>query len=274
MKTEIKIRPFWYSDAWILPKLVTIITTLDKEGRINAAPYSFIMQWDVMHFNPQIMLGFRQDTHTFQNICETKEFVINCPTWDKLEDMMTTARFWPAGINELEHTKFTPIASRKVKPPSIDECPQIMECTADQIIRLERSNAIVIANIEAIVMDEGLEQMSRAERIKAMNLPIGLGDERRLDYFYCDTSNVVMHRLKDEQNAYQGVNAKTNMPWDEAAEAALMEVPPAFRTLVIDNTEKAAKEKGLDAVSMKFFTDLAREYGMDQAFVSRFKDPQ
>jgi hypothetical protein len=145
-----------------------------------------------------------------------------------------------------------------------------MECTADQIIRLERSNAIVIANIEAIVMDEGLEQMSRAERIKAMNLPIGLGDERRLDYFYCDTSNLVMHRLKDEHDAYQGVNAKTSMPWDDGAEAALMTVPPAFRTLVIDNTERAAREKGLDAVSMKFFADLAREYGMDQEFIGRF----
>jgi flavin reductase (DIM6/NTAB) family NADH-FMN oxidoreductase RutF len=270
MKAEVKIRPFWYSDAWVFPKLVTIITTLDKQGRINAAPYSFVMQWDVMHFKPQMMLGFRQDTHTFQNICETKEFVINCPRWEHLEDMMTTARFWPAGINELEHTSFTTIPSRKVRPPSIKECPQIMECTADQIIRLERSNAIVIANIEAIVMDEGLEQMTRAERIKAMNLPIGLGDERRLDYFYCDTSNVVMHRLKDEHDAYQGVNAKTNMPWDDEAEAALMSVPPAFRTLVIDNTERAAREKGLDAVSFKFFGDLAREYGMDKEFIGRF----
>ena len=60
------------------------------------------------------------------------------------------------------------------------------------------------------------------------------------------------------------------MPWDDEAEAALMNVPPAFRTLVIDNTERAAREKGLDAVSFTFFGDLAREYGMDKEFIGRF----
>ena len=33
-KEEIKIRPFWYSDAWIFPKLITIITSLDKDGKV------------------------------------------------------------------------------------------------------------------------------------------------------------------------------------------------------------------------------------------------
>lgn len=271
MKKEIKIRPFWYSDIWIFPKLINIITSLDKEGRVNAAPYSFIMQYDVMHFNPQMMLGFRQDSHTFKNICETGEFVINCPGWDTLEDMMETARFWPAGVNELEHTDYTMIPSKKVKPPSIEECPQIAECTVDEIVRLKRSNGIVIANIEAIVMDEGLEEMSRPERIKAMNLPIGLGDEKRLDYYYCDASNIVMHRLKDNLDAYRGVDAKTAMKWDAGSTEALMQIPPTVRALVIDNTEQAAKEEGLDVVTLKFFRELAAEYGMDDELLERFR---
>ncbi|MEC9375974.1 MAG: flavin reductase [Pseudomonadota bacterium] len=269
-KKSIKIRPFWYSDIWIFPKLINIITSMDKEGRINAAPYSFIMQYNVMHHNPQMMLGFRQDSHTFQNICDTGEFVINCPGWDSLEDMMETARFWPAGVNELEHTDYTMIPSQKVKPPSIAECPQIAECTVDEIVKLKKSNGIVVANIEAIVVDEGLEEMSRPERIKAMNLPIGLGDEKRQDYYYCDTSNVVMHRLKDNLRAYQSVDAKTAMDWDEESSAALMQVPPGVRALVINNTEESAKEKGLKTVTMKFFKELSAEYGMDDEVMDRF----
>jgi len=271
MKKEVKIRPFWYSDIWIFPKLITIITSLDKEGRVNAAPYSFIMQWDVMHFQPQMMLGFRQDSHTFQNICDTGEFVINCPSWDTLEDMMETARFWPAGVNELEHTNYTMIPSKKVKPPSIEECPQICECTVDEIIKLKKSNGIVIGNIEAIVVDEGLEEMGRPERIKAMNLPIGLGDEKRLDYYYCDTENVVMHRLKDTLQAYQGIDAKTAMEWDEGSSQALMQIPPGVRAMVISNTEDAAREKGHETVTLKFFQELAAEYGMDDEIMDRFR---
>jgi hypothetical protein len=46
----------------------------------------------------------------------------------------------------------------------------------------------------------------------------------------------------------------------------------AFRALVIENAEQATKEKGLNAVSMGSFVNLAREYGMDQEFMDRFKE--
>ena len=36
---------------------------------INAAPYSHIMQYDVMQKNPRMIVGFRQESHTFLNIC-------------------------------------------------------------------------------------------------------------------------------------------------------------------------------------------------------------
>ena len=49
MKKTVPIRPFWYADVVVFPKLVTIITTVNKEGIINAAPYSFFMQYDVMN---------------------------------------------------------------------------------------------------------------------------------------------------------------------------------------------------------------------------------
>jgi len=35
-KEKVRIRPFWHSDYWVFPKLITIITTLDKHGRVNA----------------------------------------------------------------------------------------------------------------------------------------------------------------------------------------------------------------------------------------------
>ena len=87
-KEEIKIKPFWYSDIWLWPKLITIITTLDKNGTVNAGPYSHIMQYDVMTKNPRMLIGFRQDSHTFVNIEETGEFVVNCPSASHLDDMM------------------------------------------------------------------------------------------------------------------------------------------------------------------------------------------
>lgn len=270
MKVEVPIRPFWYSDAWIFPKLITVVTTLDKEGRVNAAPYSHIMQFDVMAQTPRIMVGFRQDSHTFRNIVDTGEFVINCPSSDYLDDVMETARFYPDGTNELEHTRFTTIESRKVKPPSIAECPQIMECTVDEIVKLERSSGIVYANIEAIIMDEGLEQMKRAERIPAMNLPIGLGDQDRFEYFFARPSDVVAFELKETPRGIQAEGISTSMDWDVESMESLMQIPPMVREMVMTQVETFARGKGAETVELAHMTDLMAEVGMDAAVMARF----
>ncbi|NND36246.1 MAG: hypothetical protein HKN81_03835 [Gammaproteobacteria bacterium] len=274
MKKEIKIKPFWYSDIWLFPKIITIITTLDEQGRVNAAPYSHIMQYDVMPKNPRMIVGFRQSSHTFENILATGEFVVNCPRADHLDDMMETARFWPEGVNELEHTSFTPIPSRKVKPPSLEECPQIAECTVDQIIRLDKSSGIVIGKIEALVFDEELADMDREERINAMDLPIGLGDQNRKYYYHAklQPDNVVMHELQEPPDAMRGMDTKTTMEWAPDAMKMLMTIPPGVRKMVTQSTEDWVREKGEDVVTMELFNALAEEQGMSADFFDRFRD--
>ena len=229
------------------------------------------MQYDVMHKNPRMMLGFRNESHTFQNICDTGEFVINCPSADYLDDMMETARFWPAGVNELEHTSFTPIPSIKVKPPSIDECPQIMECTVDEIKVLHKSSGIVFANIKTIRVDEGLEKMDRGERIPAMNLPIGLGDQNRRYYYHCHIGEVTMHELVEPPGGQRGGEIRTTLDWDEEALRALMAVPVGVRKMVTEQVENFAKEKGDERVTNARFAEMSEEYGMDEDFMDRFR---
>jgi len=113
--------------------------------------------------------------------------------------------------------------------------------------------------------------MGREERIRAMNLPIGMGDERRADYFHTTLGNLTMHTLGQPKNAMRGADAVTNMPWEKEAMEMLMNVPPPLRKMVIGNTEEAATEKGQESVTAKLFTDLAREVGMDTELMDRFK---
>ena len=49
MKKAVPTKPFWYADVVVLPKLITIITTIDKKGKVNVAPYSQFIQYDVMN---------------------------------------------------------------------------------------------------------------------------------------------------------------------------------------------------------------------------------
>jgi len=270
IKKEAKVRPFWYSDVWLFPKLITVVTTLDAAGRVNAAPYSHIMQYDVMAKNPRLIVGFRQDSHSFRNICETGEFVVNCPSANFLDDMMETARFYPEGVNELEHTRFTAIPSRKVKPPSILECPQIAECRVDEIVRLEKSSGIVIGRIEALVFDEELIEMPREERIRAMNLPIGLGDENRMDYFHAVDYRITKHTLGEPPDAFKGGEVQLGMTWDADALQTLMTIPPGVRAMVTRQAEDYAREKGDDKLTLARFRELAEAAGMGADFFARF----
>ncbi|MBN8279465.1 MAG: flavin reductase [Gammaproteobacteria bacterium] len=271
MKKEAKIRPFWYSDVWLFPKLITIVTSLDAQGRVNAAPYSHIMQYDVMAKNPRMIVGFRQDSHSFQNICATREFVVNCPTADYLDDMMETARFYPEGVNELEHTRFTMIPSLHVKPPSIKECPQIAECEAEEIVRLDKSSGIVIAKIKALVFDEELIDMGREQRIRTMNLPIGLGDEDRQDYFHTTLGHMHVHRLGEAPGAHKGGEVTLGMPWEADALQSLMTIPPMVRKMVTEQTEAYCREKGDGKVTQARFTAYAAEQGMTPELLDRFQ---
>ena len=232
------------------------------------------MQYDVMPKNPRMIVGFRQSSHTFENIVKTGEFVVNCCTADHLDDMMDTARFLPEGVNELEHTNFTPIPSKKLKPPSLEECPQIAECTVDQIIRLDKSSGIVIGKIEALVFDEELIAMDREERINAMNLPVGLGDQNRKYYYHAklQPENIVMHELQDPPDAMRGMDTKMTMEWAPDAMKTLMTIPPGVRKMVTETTEAWVKEKGEDVVTMAHFNALAEEQGMSADFFDRFKD--
>lgn len=271
MKKEAKIRPFWYSDVWLFPKLITVITTLDRQGRVNAAPYSHIMQYDVMAKNPRMIVGFRQESHTFQNICDGKEFVVNCPPAEYLDDMMETARFYPEGVNELDHTRFTMIPSLHVKPPSIAECPQIAECIAEEIVRLDKSSGIVIARIKALVFDEELIGMSRGERIRRMNLPIGLGDEDRQDYFHTTPDHVTVHRLGETPDAFKGGEVQLDMDWDPDALQALMTIPPMVRAMVSKQTEAYCRSMNHNKVGHADFQAYAETQGMTPELIERFQ---
>lgn len=272
MHTDVKIKPFWYSDTFVFPKLITIVTTLNKDGKVNAAPYSHIMQYDVMHKQPRIYLGMRNTSHTFQNMRDTGEFVVNCPSASHLQDMMETARFHSDGVNELDHTSLTQIPSKRVKPPSIKECKQILECTVDKIVDLDETQGHVIGNIVSLMVEEELVEMGREERLRALDLAIGLGDERRADYFYGHIDQISKYTLEDiEDSGDEVVALTTGMPWDDHAMKALRRVPAGVRRTVIRATEAAAKQKGAHEITAELYAEISRDAGMDDAVLDRFQ---
>jgi flavin reductase (DIM6/NTAB) family NADH-FMN oxidoreductase RutF len=261
MKKTVPIKPFWYADVVVFPKMVTIITSVNKDGIVNAAPYSFFMQYDAMNKNPRVIVGMTMFRHTYKNILATGEFVVNFPPADFLKDVMETCRFYPEGVNELDQTRFTPIPSQKVSPPSIKECGQIIECTLDKTYAIDKTQSHVIGNVVALVFDEELIELGREERFRQLNLPISIGDEKRKYFFYGKVDKIEMHELNPPPKEDKAqAKIKTGIPWDEKAIKALLDVPSAIREMVVEMSEDLVKQEGGEKMTYERYMKIVEEY--------------
>ncbi len=180
-KENIPIHIMWHIDALMHVYPVTIVTTVNKEGTVNAAPYSLVLPFCSSPKNPQIMLIVNNAWNTAKNILETKEFVLNYPKADQLNDIVETSRFFDEGENELLHTQYTTSSARHVKPPIINECYQHLECRLSQVIKPSNLQTNFIGDILELSMDKGVYDMPRLERAKHVNPPayIGVDEEMR-----------------------------------------------------------------------------------------------
>jgi len=115
----------------LAPRPTIIVTTKSNDGHVNAAPFSFTMPVSIKP--PLIAFASVPTHHTFKNIEETKEFVVNIPNEDILGKLWITGEKFPEDINEIEKAGLTQIDSFKVSPPTIDECIAHMECRVQWI---------------------------------------------------------------------------------------------------------------------------------------------
>lgn len=150
--------------AAIIPRPVALVTTLDRHGNANAAPYSFFN--GVSESPPLIILGLnRRDSgpkkDTGRNIEETGEFVVHIVNWEMHQGMLVTAAEFPEGVDEIPLAGFTTTPSEIVKPPRIAEAPVAFECRKYVTVQPGLNRDIAIGEIVAMhVKDE----MWNAER--------------------------------------------------------------------------------------------------------------
>ena len=138
--------------AAIIPRPPALVTTVDAEGRPNAAPYSFFNGFS--DDPPIVALGIaRRDAgpkkDTGRNIEETGEFVCHIVSQAMFEGMLVTAADFPAGVDELSLAGFTTVPSDYVRPPRIADAPVAFECRRYVTVQCGTARDIVLGEILA-----------------------------------------------------------------------------------------------------------------------------
>ncbi|ODR94572.1 flavin reductase [Methyloceanibacter stevinii] len=144
--------------ALVSPRPIGWISTLDAEGVVNLAPYSF---FNAVSTNPHFVMfssGGRKDS--LRNAEETGEFVCSLATYDLREAMNRTSKHVEPHVDEMVLAGLSPAPSTIVAPPRVAESPVAFECKYWRTIDLPGADggpgnhAIVLGQVVGIHIDD------------------------------------------------------------------------------------------------------------------------
>ena len=150
----------------VAPRPIALVSTIDKEGNINLSPFSFFnifsIRPPILVFSPSRSGRTNTTKHSYENILEVPEVVINIVNYDMVEQASLASVEYPKGVNEFSKTGLTPVASTEVKPPRVGESPASFECLVRQVIPLgDQGGAgnliiceVVLAHLKEDILDD------------------------------------------------------------------------------------------------------------------------
>ena len=140
-KTPFSIDPY---KSLIFPRPIGWISSIDKKGIVNLAPYSYFNA--IADDPPQIMFvagasdRSSQKKNTLTNIMTTKEFVVNFATTATRKQMNLSSKDIHKDDDEFVLTKLKKRKSRLVTVPSVDDSPVNLECKLLKSIKLKSTS--------------------------------------------------------------------------------------------------------------------------------------
>lgn len=155
----------------VAPRPVAWITTIDEQGRVNAAPFS---SYNYVATSPPMLAiniatrpGSGNTKDTARNIVRGREFVVNVATEHNMELMHRSAQEFAPDVSEVEALGIPLLASRHVQPPRIAASPVQMECRLDQVIVLGRGiNTLYIGEVVAFHLSEEVYDGTRVDSVR------------------------------------------------------------------------------------------------------------
>lgn len=137
----------------VVPRPIALVTTVDTEGRANAAPFSF---FNCLSAEPAILALGVENRHqdlafkdTTRNIRITGVFTVNIVSDSILQAMNVCAVPFEPGIDELQEAGLTAVAGDKVACPRIAESPVAFECKQHVTLEIGASRQIVLGEVLA-----------------------------------------------------------------------------------------------------------------------------
>jgi flavin reductase (DIM6/NTAB) family NADH-FMN oxidoreductase RutF len=173
----------------VTPRPIAWVTTLNEDGSVNAAPFSF---FNVFGDEPPLVIfapGNREDgspKDTARNCERSGEFVINLVDEALCAAMVHTSASLPYGVSEVELEQLEMAASSSIAPPRIAAAPAALECKLHSVQRIGE-NRLVLGIVHRVqVREEFFDPTTLRIRGEKFH-PIG---RMSVPDWYCKTSEI------------------------------------------------------------------------------------
>lgn len=155
----------------VVPRPIAWITSVDRDGHVNVAPFSF---FTCLSANPPLigvtLMSRRGDPKdTLANILDTHEFVVNVVTEDTLPLANLTSIEAPHEFSESDYAGLRLAPAATVKPPRLADSPVHMECRLNTVMRYglddEHSHPahFLVGQMQHVGVDDKLIQDGRID---------------------------------------------------------------------------------------------------------------
>jgi flavin reductase (DIM6/NTAB) family NADH-FMN oxidoreductase RutF len=140
------IERYHFLTSALVPRPIAWVTTVDSEGRTNAAPFSFFAGISSSPPLIGVSVGRRRDgtpKDTLANARATGEMVVNVVPYALKDEMVASSESFPPGVSEIEEVGLRTSPAELVTPPLLADAGVSFECTVDQVIDFGGTSMIV-----------------------------------------------------------------------------------------------------------------------------------
>ena len=169
-KNPFTIDPF---KSLIFPRPIGWISSVDKKGNANLAPYSYFNA--IADDPPQIMFASASPQlpskfkDSLTNILETKEFVVNFATSITRKQMNLSSLDASKDQDEFVIANLKKRKSRLVKPPSVAASPVNLECKLLKTFKLKSNSkkytTMIIGEVMGIFIKDNFIKKGRVDSV-------------------------------------------------------------------------------------------------------------
>jgi len=160
--------------AIVAPRPIGWISTLNPEGGVNLAPYSF---FNLVSYQPHyVMFSSEGRKDSLRNAERQKQFVCSLATAELWDELNRTGASVPADVDEMQLAQLQPAPSRQVSPPRVKRSPAALECLYHNTVELPADDAsqdsyfMVIGKVVGIYLDDDFieDGLFRLDKTKAL----------------------------------------------------------------------------------------------------------